>query len=251
MNLLSLQRDMQSWLVLEDAEAAGRMGAAAAPGLAVYQNTYRSQLVACLESSFARTRAWIGDTAFLRAAALHIDGVPPSSWTLDAYSQGFPATLDRLHAEDPEVAEIAWIELALEEAFVAADHEVLGIDGLHDIDWENAVLHFAPALRIVHLSTNAFAIWSALGADRVPPPVSRLDEAAGALVWRQGDRSIARLVEGGERRALIEAPAGVSFGQLCVHAAECFGEERGAMLSGQWLGRWIADGLIHSIGSGR
>ena len=51
----------------------------------------------------------------------HVARVPPSSWTLDAYPRDFPATLAPLYPDDPEVAELAVLELALAEAFVGAD----------------------------------------------------------------------------------------------------------------------------------
>ncbi|MDY7525197.1 DNA-binding domain-containing protein [Sphingomonas sp. 10B4] len=119
--MLTLQRDMRAWLVAADADAANRYGSAAAAGLLVYQNTYRAQLVACLEESFVQTRAWVGGEAFHHAIVAHIERVPPTSWTLDAYPRDFPATLALLYPDDPEVAELAWIEYALGEAFVGPD----------------------------------------------------------------------------------------------------------------------------------
>ena len=113
MNLLALQRDLRAFLLAEDETAATHLGASARPGLSVYLNNYRAQLVTVLEGSFAQTHAWIGDRAFLRAAAQHIDRVPPSSWTLDAYARDFPETLAWLYPKDADIAEIARIELAL------------------------------------------------------------------------------------------------------------------------------------------
>jgi len=247
MSLLALQRDMRAWLIGEDAAAAARMGAAAGPGLSVYQNTYRAQLVACLEESFVQTRAWIGDAAFLHAAAVHIDRVPPSSWTLDAYARDFPMTLASLHADDREIEEIAGIELALEEAFVAADHAVLTVADLSDVDWDGAIVRIAPTIAFVDLTTSAFAIWSALASNETPPPVDCPDVASAALVWRQGHRARIRVIDTLERQALMKIRAGMSFGALCGGTAEAFGAEQGTALAGQWLGRWIADGMITAI----
>ncbi len=98
MSLLALQRDFRDWLTAESAEAAARLEGPGGRGLPVYLNTYRSQLLACLGETFAMARAWIGDAVFEAAAATHVDRVPPSSWTLDAYARDFPETLDMLHA---------------------------------------------------------------------------------------------------------------------------------------------------------
>ncbi len=145
MNLIELQRDMRAWLTCEDAAAAARFGDEAAPGLRVYQNNYRAQLAACLEESFEHTRDWIGGEAFHRAIVAHVDRVPPSSWTLDAYARDFPATLAILYPADPEVAELAWLEMALGEAFVAADADALAADDLAAVDWDRAVLRLTGA----------------------------------------------------------------------------------------------------------
>jgi hypothetical protein len=42
------------------------------------------------QKTFSVVRAWLGDVAFEAAAAIHIDRMPPSSWTLDAFAQDSP-----------------------------------------------------------------------------------------------------------------------------------------------------------------
>lgn len=247
MSLRALQRDMRAWLLHEDPLAAGRVGEGATAGLAVYLNNFRAQLIACLEASFPQTRAWIGDDAFLHAAVCHIDRVPPSSWTLDAYAMDFPTTLAALHADDPEIAEIARIELAMEEMFVSADQAALGIDHLGDIDWDHAELCISPSIELIALFTNGLAIWSALATAQTPPPAIRLDIAETALVWRQDHRARIRALATLEHQALLKVRAGMSFATLCAATVDAFGEKEGTGLAGQWLGRWIADGLIAGI----
>ncbi|ETI65674.1 hypothetical protein C100_00600 [Sphingobium sp. C100] len=247
MTLLSMQRDMRAWLVHEDEAAAARMGARAHAGFGVYQNNYRAQLVACLESSFPRTRAWTGDEAFLNAAALHIDRVPPSSWTLDAYPHDFPTTLSALYPDDPEIEEIAQIELALEQMFVAADGTIVTVDDLQDIDWDRASLRIAHTIELVDLRTNAFALWSAIAAGDQPPTVEHRKVSDIILVWRQDGQCRIRTIDQTEFQALRALRAGTRFGDLCSDAAILFGQERGTALVGQWLGKWLADGLIAAI----
>ncbi len=247
MSLLALQRDVRSWLIDEDAAAAIRIGEGAAPGLRVHQNNYRSQLVACLEESFGRTRDWIGGEAFHEAVVAHIDRVPPSSWTLDAYPRDFPATLAMLYPDDAEVAELAWLDCALGEAFVGPDAEALTADSLADVDWDRAILRFSPTLDIADLTTNATAIWSALTADEVPPAVELLPEAGAILVWRQGMAAQFRAIDRSEQRILLSARAGLSFADLCLATVDAHGEEEGIARAGAMLGQWIRDGLISAI----
>jgi Putative DNA-binding domain len=247
MSLLALQRDMRAWLVDEDLAAAQRLGTGAQAGLRVYQNNYRSQLVACLEESFAHTREWLGGTAFRKAAVAHIDRVPPSSWTLDAYPREFPATLAMLYPEDADVSELAWIEYALGEAFVGPDVTALTVDDLVAVDWDSAILRFTPTLAIGDLTTNAAAIWSALAEREVPPAVELLREAGAVAVWRQGVIAQFRATDQAERQALLAAHNGLYFADFCDAMVGSLGESAGIARAGALLGQWVREGMIAVI----
>jgi hypothetical protein len=248
MRLIDLQRDMRAWLAREDESAAIRLGGEdVAPGLRVYQNNFRAQLAACIEDSFARTRDWIGGDAFHEAVVAHVDRMPPSSWTLDAYPRDFPATLAMLHPADPEIIELAWIELALAEAFVGPDTAALAATDLGEVDWDRAILHLTSTLDLGDLTTNAPAIWCALSDGELPPPVAHLPEPGAILVWRDGDAPRFRAVDQFERQALLGARAGMPFADLCSGMVEALGEEAGIARAGQLLGQWLADGLVVGI----
>lgn len=244
MNLLFMQRDFRAWLSHESEESAERLGANARPGLGVYLNNYRAQLVDCLSESFERVRLWLGDERFLAIAAAHIDLTPPHAWTLDAYANGFPDTLERLFPDDPEIAELGWLDLALSEAFVGADAVPVDPATLGAVDWDNAVLRLTPTLATRRFETNAGAIWSALSAEEMPPPVQYLPEPATMVVWRKDMVSCFRTAEAGEGRALELAKGGATFAALCAVLIEQLGEEDGVASAGALLGRWIGDGLI-------
>ena len=245
MSLLALQRDMRAWLIRSDDDAARRIGPA--PGLAVYQNNYRAQLVACLDDTFDRVRDWIGGDAFHASVAAHVDRVPPSSWTLDAYARDFPATLAMLYPDDAEVAELAWIELALGEAFVAPDAVALRADDLADVDWDRAFFRITPTLDVGSLTTNATAIWSALAAGEVPPAVETLAEPGAILVWRDGETARFRAIDEAEREALLVIRSGQTFAALCADLVDAQGEQAGIACAGRMLGQWLGDGLIVGV----
>jgi hypothetical protein len=250
MTLIDLQRDMRAWLVRDDGAAAARFGRDAAAGLRVYQNNYRAQLVACLEESFARTRDWIGGEVFHAAVVAHVDRVPPSSWTLDAYPRDFPATLAFLHPDDPEIAELAWIDCALGEAFVAPDASAVASDEVAGVDWDRAVLRITPSLDIGSLTTNAPAIWSAIADGDDPPAVEHLPEPGAILIWRQDQVYRFSAIDQYERQALLAVRAGMAFADLCTMLVEALGEEDGIVRAGQMLGQWLRDGLIVAIEEG-
>lgn len=246
MSLLDLQRDMRGWLTREDEVITARLGVDAGPGLRVYLNNYRAQLVACLEESFACTRDWIGGDAFDLAVIAHIARAPPSSWTLDAYPRDFPATLALRYPADPEVAELGWLDMALGEAFVGPDSSALDED-LTRIDWDRAVLRFTPTLDLGELRTNATAIWSALADGATPPGVEMLPEAGAMIVWRHAGASRFRAIGWQERQALLSARQGLPFAALCTAMVDAHGDDDGIVRVGQMLGQWLGDGLIVAV----
>lgn len=248
MTLLAMQRDLRNWLDRGDTQTAARFGATAAPGLRVYQNNYRAQLIACLDDSFPHTRAWIGARPFRDAAVAHIARVPPSSWTLDAYPRDFPATLRTLYPDDPEIAELAWLEGALAEAFVGPDAPAITPEQIAATDWDSAVLRFAPTLDQANLTTNATLLWAAMDAGETPPDVALLPETGAMLVWRHEDISRFRAIDREEREALLSARAGISFADMCEELVRRHGDEAGIARAGTMLGHWLSEGLISATG---
>ena len=247
MNLAALQRDFRSWLTVEASDAAARFGEHADPGLSVYLNNYRGQLMACLSESFATVRAWLGETAFDVAAASHIDRRPPYDWTLDAYAREFPDTMDALYPEDPEVGELARLERDLGLAFVGQDAESLDLAALTQIDWNNAILELFATFSLLPVRTNAGAIWSAINAGETPPAAAVLDAPALIAIWRKGYSPTFRTLEPMEAQALSMVVDGRTFGEICRAVTNQVGEIEGPKVAGILLGRWISEGVVVAI----
>ena len=246
MSLLALQQDFRAWLHVGTAPADPRLPTRVQAGLDIYQNNFRGQIVACLEESFAVTRAWLGDEAFRAAVVEHVELSPPRSWSLDHYADGFPETLTRAYPNDAEVAEMARLEVALAHAFVAAEAVPVIAADLADVDWDRAKLRLSPTLSIHQLMTNALAIWSAIAAGTTPPPASLLPDVGVVLVWRHGETSQFRATDRAEAEALRQIRRGTTFGTLCAGLLESDCNEP-AVLAGRWLAQWISDGLIVAI----
>lgn len=246
MSLLVLQQDFRAWLHMGQPPSDARLSAAAA-GLDVYQNNFRGQIIACLEESFPVTRAWLGDGAFRCAIVAHLAQSPPNSWSLDHYPAEFRATLSKLYPSDAEVAELALLELALSEAFVAADAPPVTAGELAEVDWNTARMHLSPSLRSVPLTTNAPAIWSAITAGAAPPALAAQPVASELLVWRFDERPRFRTADLAEAGALRQVRGGMNFGALCARLAETGGDDP-ARIAGGWLAQWLSDGLIVKIG---
>lgn len=240
MNLADMQRDFQSWLVASSSDAASRLGDGSSARLNVYQNNYRVQLIDCLEASYPNVRTWLGEEAFLAAAVVHIDRYPPHAWTLDAYGDNFDETLASLYPDNPDVHELACIEFAMAQAFVAPDGDVLTPDALAQVDWDTARLHLAPSLKILAATTNATDIWSSLQRNEALPESEMLAETSGVVVWRQQFTVFLEAVDALEYAAILLIQEDGNFAGLCDMLVERLGEKEGIAKAGALLVNWIS-----------
>lgn len=271
MTLAEMQRDFQSWLTgtanragdvdvafaddeistpeKEWHDAARRIGTRHASGFPIYQNNYRAQLVGCLEASFPLVHAWLGDDAFLHASVTHIESHPPYSWTLDAYPAHFGATLTTLYPNNPDLHELAWIELALSDAFVAADAEPVALEALATIDWDTARIRFVPSLEYRHATTNADEIWSALAQDQDVPEAVMLDAPAGLIVWRKDMMSLVHRIDALELEAIEHVQAHGDFAALCDFLVSRLGDDDGIQRAGTMLAAWLSNAMVTAVAS--
>lgn len=243
-NLGALQRDFQSWIVAADEVAAGRLALSDRRGLGVYQNNYRGQLMSCLEESYPQTLAWIGQEAFQAAVADHIDRYPPHSWTLDDYAEGVPASFAERFPHDAEVAELARLELALSNAFIAPDATTLSIDDLSTIAWEEAHLKLVPSVSFLDLSTNATEIWSALDGGSELSPARLLAEPVTLIIWRQEFTCCYQQLDANEQELLPNLIGGMLFNTMCEQLVQRHGTDQGIRFAGELLARWAQAGLL-------
>jgi hypothetical protein len=249
MNLATLQARFREWLVAGDEGDAAVFGAGAAPGLNVYQNNYRVQLMGCLEVSYPLLRRFIGDEAFRAAAITHIDRHPPRGWTLDHYGANFADTLRALYPQNPDLDELAWIEWMLGEAFVASDAAPMAPEALAAVDWDRAHLLLSPSLRIRQATTNADDVWIALRDGEVADS-EMLAAPEGLVIWRRDNVSRLRRADRVEAIALHAVQAGPDFGALCETLVGLLGEEAGIQRAGRLLSSWLATGIVVGVAEG-
>lgn len=236
MNLLSRQTAFRAEIAAGDDRAPP-----SSLGMEIYRNAYRGRLLGALESSFERTRRWVGHEAFTAAACHYVLSHPPRGWTLDVYGADFPEMLASLFGGDPEVAELAWFEWQMQQAFAAPDRAVLepaalAAAGYGESDWEHIRFTMAAGFAMRAVATDCMALWTALADDAVGEPA--VDQVAGGMlaVWRHGLCPHFRLLDDAEAMALGSLATGATFGAI---AAECDGKTLGA-----WLAQWLAEGIF-------
>lgn len=236
MRLLELQTAFRDEIV------AGDDGMAlSSRGMEIYRNAYRSRLLGALESSFERTRRWAGEEAFAAAACHYILEHAPVSWTLDAYGEQFPALLKQLFAEDPEVAELAWLEWHMSRAFAAPDlgeldPAALASAGLAAEDWDRLCFATAAGYAVRPIATNCTGLWLAMAGDSDGEFAVEMVDTAFLAVWRRGLEPHFRIIDADENRALALLANGGTLGGLAIDVDP--------VELGVWLAGWLGEGLF-------
>lgn len=243
MSLLALQSAFRDEIAADDDGIAP-----SSVGMAIYRNAYRGRLLAALETSFERTRRWTGEDAFTAAACHYVLTVPSTRWTLDSYGSEFPQLLQALFAGDPEVAELAWLEWHMSQAFAAPDGlalapETLGSAGLSDSDWDRLGFAMAPGFACRLVMTNCTELWTALAADPAGTFVPLRTDAEAVVVWRTDLIPHFRVIGFAEHQALAALADGRTLGQVAA--------DTGPTLLGSWLAGWLSDGLLGSYSINR
>lgn len=253
--LANLQRTFLTSILDEAAPTPGGWDARREAGLTVYRNAYRARLVDALRETFERTERLVGEDAFRRAAAHHLISHPPASWTIDMAGAGFADTCRELFAADPDVAEVAWLEWSMHQAFMAANCEPLTIAQFSaataqfgEQEWEALTLKFLPGTVFCQVRHDLLALWATLDGTSLEPEVRRLTEPAYALVWREAERPVFMLISEQEGRAMSFIRNGGAFGKMCVLLTDGVDLANVAATAGTMLHSWLDIGAVHSLG---
>lgn len=217
----------------------------------VYRNAYVARLVEILGNDYERLHAYLGDEGFTKLARGYVAAHPSDQRNARWYGRHLPRFAKETppFAAHPEIAEIAALEKALDDAFDGPDAPPLTVADLAAIppeDWPQ--LTFAPHPTVVRLqtATNAADIWSALKDGGAPPAPARLPEPGAIVVWRQ--ELMARFRPLGAEEAMMwnEAAKGVRFGVLCEMVAAFGGEDEAELRAATYLKSWIEAGMLTS-----
>ena len=233
---------------------------AQAAGLGVYRGNYRAALLGALEDTFERTRAHVGEKPFSQASINHIIAHPPAGWTIDEVGEGFDETCATFFAQNPEVAELAWLEWTMRKLATAPDTEPLSAADFGalaaqfgDEDWAGLRLEMQPRSEARNVEHDLEALWRSLGDGNSARPDTRLAEPKAVIAWREGERPTFTLAEADHAAAFSAMAGGATYGDLI---ALLLGDEtepgeeaitRAAMRAGEMLGRWLSEGMVAAI----
>ncbi|MEV8466506.1 DNA-binding domain-containing protein [Fluviibacterium sp. DFM31] len=166
----------------------GPDGAPAGKRFDVYRNNVAVSLTEALETGFPVIRKLVGEDFFKAMAGVHLRQSPPQTPLLMSYGAAFPAFLESFPpvAHLPYLADVARLELALREAYHAADSTPMDPTCLQDLPTDVLMttrFSMAPAMRLLSSPYPIHGIWRANTEATAPPPQP---QAEAVLITRPG-----------------------------------------------------------------
>jgi len=215
----------------------------------VYRNAYVARLAEILGNDYTQLHTYLGDDGFAKLARAYIAAHPSDRRNARWFGRHLPAFAKEAapFATHPEIAELAALEKALDDAFDGPDATPLAIGDLATIspeDWPRLKFQPHPTAIRLTFTTNAAEIWSALKDGTSSPAPARWPEPQALIVWRQDDMARFRPLAAEDAMMWDEAVHGVRFGVLCEMVATFAGEADAALRAATYLKTWIDSGML-------
>jgi hypothetical protein len=222
----------------------GDAGLSASERARIYSDMYLFRLVDALREDYPLLARLLGDEEFSSLCAAYVRAHPsrhPSLARLGAALPGF--VRDRAGAR-ADLADLAALEWARAEAFVAPDAVPLDETALRSLgeDAASARLVLVPSVRLLSLGYDAAALWADLEAAREPGPPR--PGPGSLLVWRKGFEVFHAEVSPEELAALSAVQREATLGEACEAFAAVPDPTRAALDA---LASWSGEGLIARI----
>ncbi len=217
--------------------------------LGVYRNAYVLRLVEFLTNDYEKLRTLLGDDQFDAMARAYIKANPSHTRNARWFGRHLPGFLaaSAPYSDTPALADLAALEMALNDVFDAQDAPALAMEDLASLpgeDWAGLTFTPHPAVRRLTLTSNATEIWRALNEDTEPPAVSPLAEPAQLILYRSEAMATFRILAGDEAMMWDEAAQAVSFSALCEMLAAYAGEDEAPLRAATYLKGWIDAGML-------
>jgi Putative DNA-binding domain len=215
----------------------------------VYRTAYVARLAEILAEDYEQVHAYLGDAGFAKLAKNYIATHPSDQRSARWFGRHLPAFLSgaEIYAKHPELAELAALEKALNDAFDGADAEPLAFAQLAELapkDWPRLIFATHPTTIRLTFATNAAEIWTALREETTPPKARPLPEPQAIVVWRQDVMARFRLLGAEEAMMWGETAKSVRFGVLCEMVATFAGEADAELRAASYLKGWVDTGML-------
>jgi hypothetical protein len=156
-------------------------------------------LIGYLANELGYLYAYLGDITFNKLTRDYLRSYPELPIDPAAVKKNLLKYIGAqpLVQRNPEILELADLELALNFALNAPDEKLLDVQAFEKLaspKREQIIFNVVSSAQILLFKQNTTSIWSALKCEERPPKPHLLDEPQNLLVWRQGDAPRFRLL---------------------------------------------------------
>ncbi len=216
----------------------------------IYASAYFYRILDVLKEDYPATLKVLGETDFHNIVTGYLIEYAPTHFSITYAGQFLARYLENhpLTERCRYIADLARLERALVDSFIAPDAEPLSSETMRSVDpdaWGSLRMRTHPS---VHLLEASWDVASLLRA--IEEGVSASDDPAPGrfriVVWRMKNRSFYRDAEPVEVEALSLAHQGTCFGEICELVDAKAADDSTATIA-SLLARWLTDGLLVGI----
>jgi len=235
----------------------GDRGIPPAARLSVYANAYFARLHDCLREDFGALARALGPDAFHDLVKTYLMMHPPARPSLRHAGAHLSAHLSSPPFAEifsrgcPYAADLARLEWAIADAFLAADAPVLAraeLGAVAPACWSRLRFETAPSLRLLACDWPVQVVRERFDREDAEVAWGAAPALAAAPTWlrvfRHGEQVRYRAITRPEHDALAAAMAGDSFAAICERLVATVGETQAAPQAAAWVSSWVADGLL-------
>jgi hypothetical protein len=254
----SLQTIQQRMLQAVLAERAAKLSgirsddiAGAEDRLSIYHHGYRARLRDALKNEFSGLQCMAG-RRFHALLDTYVKAHPSEHYNIRWYGADLPSFLDESHpwCDEPQLAEMAYVDWAISTAFDTEDERSMGIADLSAVPphaWANLRLNMQKHLRVLAVTHNVDAFRRAADTATKRPRLRRFAQTRQILVWRKDTTVHYRTLDRDEWHVLSAALEGETFAAMCERLAGHHDESTAMSRMVLLLQRWLEAGLIHGL----
>jgi hypothetical protein len=230
-----------------DAIIVGDERLSAIDRVGIYANAYFFRLLDVLREDFPCVATVLGDAVFHNLVTGYLIEYPPDRASVVECGRYFADHVGGhpIARKFPFLADLAGLERASVEIFLAPDAATLTIEDLRAIEpsrWASIRLKAVPAARVLEHRWPASKLAAEIERGRKFKSPSR--RANSVLVWRRDNSVRRREVAGPERAAIAAMIRGSTFGRICTIVARAAAAKDPAKAAAAMLANWVADKLL-------
>jgi hypothetical protein len=220
--------------------------------LEIYANAYFHRILGVLEADYPALRAALGAEHFHDLVTSYLL-VEPSRHPSLRYAGARLADFLFSHqaaagirGRSPWAADLAAFEWARVDVFDVVDGGVLVRELLASLapeEFGSLLLRLGPWARLNSFEYSVDRLWgAAIRGEKLV--VDRVTNSISVLIWRKDEVAVHRRIHQPEEAALSTLSLGARFEDLCERAATEVGVSEAPARAADWLGRWVANGLL-------